>query len=111
MNRNNRFWLIITLVVPFVIPILVLSIPEEDYQREGKNDEIKDMEFLSLKRDEINLIITKSQKFVDKFLLATSLTKRLNLMDKDDRIAVFRAVLYGEIYDHIPEKILVEVGL
>lgn len=44
---------------------------------------------------EQNLIVTTSEVFHRRFLAATSVSKRLNLLIKDDRIALFQAVLYG----------------
>lgn len=61
---------------------------------ENTND--PDSVFLSLKHGEDNLIVTSSLKFYLRFLAASSVAKRLNLMDKNDRIALFRAVLYSE---------------
>jgi hypothetical protein len=52
--------------------------------------------FRSYTKAEVNLIVTCSLPFFNKFMAATSVCKRLNLMSKPDRIAVFRAVLYGE---------------
>lgn len=46
-----------------------------------------------------NLIVTASKEFHDRFLAASSVAKRLNLLDKADRIALFQAVLYAKISD------------
>ena len=43
----------------------------------------------------INLIVTSDVVFFDKFMAATSVAKWLNLLDKQDRIVLFQAVLYG----------------
>ena len=51
--------------------------------------------FQSYTKGEINLIVTTCGKFFVKFMAATSVAKRLNLLDKSDRIALFQAVLYG----------------
>lgn len=51
--------------------------------------------FMSWRRDDINLIVTSDATFAARHRVATSLCKRLNLLAKDDRIAVFQAVLYG----------------
>jgi hypothetical protein len=51
--------------------------------------------FASLRRDQDNLIVTDSDEFATRFLAATKVCRRLNLLDKSDRIAVFQAVLYG----------------
>lgn len=51
--------------------------------------------FWSYTKGEVNLIVTKSPIFFSRFMAATSVAKRLNLMVKADRIALFQAVLYG----------------
>ena len=51
--------------------------------------------FSSYSKGDINLIVTQDNKFYDRFMAATSVAKRLNLLDKADRIALFQAVLYG----------------
>ncbi len=51
--------------------------------------------FQSFSYNEINLIVTPSEVFNARFLAATSVARRLNLLNKDDRIALFQAVLYG----------------
>lgn len=48
-----------------------------------------------------NLIVTCSEDFHMRFLAASSVAKRLNLLAKDDRIALFQAVLYGNSCDHL----------
>jgi hypothetical protein len=53
-----------------------------------------DKKFLSFSDDKINLIITFSPKFFDRFMRATRLATRFNLMKKPDRIALFQAILY-----------------
>lgn len=55
-------------------------------------------QFVSLKQGEINLIITDNKEFYDKFMLATHVCKSLNVLDKQHRIAVFQAILYGKAY-------------
>ena len=58
-----------------------------------------DEQFHSWTKSELNLIITLSPTFYGRFMAATSVSKRLNLMNKPDRIALFQAVLYGNIVD------------
>lgn len=48
--------------------------------------------FTSLFFGEINYIVTESKFFFERFLTATYICKRLNLLDKEDRIAVFEAI-------------------
>lgn len=52
--------------------------------------------FVSFTLGEVNLIVTSHWTFYSAFLAATSVSKRLNIMDKADRIALFQAVLYGK---------------
>lgn len=47
------------------------------------------------KVDSINLLLVTGVEFFRKHGVATNLLKRLNLPNKDDRIAVCQAVLYG----------------
>ncbi len=51
--------------------------------------------FKSFKRGVCNIILTASEDFCDRFLAASHVCKRLNLLNKEDRIAVFQAVLYA----------------
>lgn len=51
--------------------------------------------FMSWRKGDVNLIVTSNADFASRHRVATSLCKRLNLMDKQDRIALFQAVLYG----------------
>ena len=51
--------------------------------------------FVSYRLGELNLIVTDDGEFHKKFLVATALAKRLNVLDKEDRKALFQAVLYG----------------
>lgn len=59
----------------------------------------EDHQFNSYSDGEVNLIITASPTFFRRFMAATSVAKRLNLLDKADRIALFQAVLYGNQFD------------
>lgn len=54
-----------------------------------------DSTFESFTREEVNLITTLSPVFFKRFMAATAVSTRLNLLDKADRIALFQAVLYG----------------
>ena len=54
--------------------------------------------FVSLRQGEVNLIITDEGEFYDKFMLATHVCKSLNVLDKQHRITVFQAILYGKAY-------------
>lgn len=52
--------------------------------------------FMAWKLGEFNVIETESAEFYDAFVRATEQAKALNLVDKADRIALFRSVLYNE---------------
>jgi hypothetical protein len=52
-------------------------------------------DFLSFRKDNTNLIVTASAVFAKRHRAATAVCKRLNLMQKTDRVAVFQAVLYA----------------
>ena len=54
--------------------------------------------FISLIQGEVNLIVTHEEEFYDKFMLATHVCKSLNVLDKQHRITVFQAILYGKAY-------------
>lgn len=54
--------------------------------------------FMSWRKGETNLIVTASEAFHARHVAATAVCKRLNLLDKEDRKAVFTAVLYGGVY-------------
>jgi hypothetical protein len=53
--------------------------------------------FTSFRRDKINLIVTHDLSFYANHIRATQLCKKLNLLKKSDRIAVFQAILYGNV--------------
>lgn len=54
-----------------------------------------DERFNSFSKGEFNCIITDSESFFKRFMAATAVAQRLNLLDKSDRIALFQAVLYA----------------
>jgi hypothetical protein len=56
---------------------------------------VSDSCFKSYSLGEVNIIVTHDGDFHDRFLAASSVAKRLNLLQKADRVALFQAVLYG----------------
>lgn len=54
--------------------------------------------FLSMRKGDNNLIITTSEQFVWRHSVATHVCKSLCLTDKQERIMVFQAILYNNIY-------------
>jgi len=60
--------------------------------------------FRSWRKGDLNVITTQSDEFYRLFLTATYLAKRFKLQRKEDRIALFQAVLYGvEVKNLEPE--------
>ncbi len=55
--------------------------------------------FMSWRKDQLNLIVTKNPGFARRHKLATQVCKELNLMNKPDRIRLFQAILYEAIED------------
>lgn len=55
------------------------------------------VEFISFKKGSINLIVTRSPSFADKWRAATNICKVLNVTEKSQRIKLFRAALYNEV--------------
>lgn len=49
-------------------------------------------EFESFRKGEYNYIVTESPQFFSRYVLATAAAAALNLQDKADRIALFKAV-------------------
>lgn len=52
-------------------------------------------QFNSWRQGKVNLIVTRHRWFARKFLEANELAKRFKLIDRDDRVALFQAILYG----------------
>ena len=51
--------------------------------------------FVSMRFGDVNFILTQDWYFFSKFVLATKVAKKLNLLKKEDRICLFQAILYG----------------
>lgn len=64
-----------------------------------------DEAFMSFTHGEVNLIVTSSRSFHTRFLAATSVAKRLNVMAKEDRVYLFQAVLYGNGWQDLMEPV------
>lgn len=69
----------------------------EDGWSRGGSDIFGDENFKSWRKKDVNLIMTTSTDFYERFEFATKLCKKLNLLNKLNRITVFGAVLYGRI--------------
>jgi hypothetical protein len=66
------------------------------YVREGVLKSY-DSEFVSMRLGDYNFLVTDNEDFADRHRAATHVCKKLNLLNKSDRIMVFQAVLYGNI--------------
>lgn len=69
----------------------VLSIAEEEGYKLQKDG------FCCYRRGCVNLIVTENYEWYLKWTKATKLAKKLNLLKKEDRIILFKFVLYGEL--------------
>lgn len=77
------------------------TLADEGFAQDGSQvaDEVNYIDaadrFESFKRGDLNIILTASAEFFRRFMAASACAKRLNLLAKADRIALFQAVLYG----------------
>lgn len=55
--------------------------------------------FASLRRERVNIILTSNPEFARRHRAATHICTRLNVLAKPDRVAIFQAVLYGNIIE------------
>jgi len=60
-------------------------------------------DFRSFKKGKINLIVTHSSAYFNNHRTAGYVCKKLNLLDKEDRILVYEAVLYGKYVGEEPK--------
>lgn len=63
---------------------------EEEYDLESEA-------FDCYRKDNINLIVTDNYEWYLKWVAATQIATRLNLIKKEDRIVLFKYILYGEM--------------
>lgn len=74
-----------------------------------KNDDsFEDAQFISYRREEINVIIACNAGFAHKFYSATRLATKLNLLQKKDRVTLFHHILYGDV-DERGEVVEIEI--
>jgi hypothetical protein len=78
--------------------LLVIThyLEKEGFESESESYEGHDNDFNSYRKGNINLIVTSDSEFSEKHCLATAVCRKLNLVNKDDRIMVFKAFLYNE---------------
>lgn len=77
---------------------LVKKLRQHGFVETGDEDEYpEDGIFSTMRFGEINLIITEDEGFFGRFVAATEISRKLNLLNKPDRVALFQAVLYGNV--------------
>jgi hypothetical protein len=91
-------WLV--LVEPGNLTKFINTLLDEGYELGGSHpgNEVclpAESGFSSFKKGIVNIILTEDLVFYTKFLAATHLAARFNLLKKEDRVALFQAVLYG----------------
>ena len=74
------------------------SVPADELER---RKDIVMFNSMRRDRDNMNLIVTDDPEFAQRFLAATSVAIRFNLQSKEDRIALFQAVLYGNACEQV----------
>lgn len=83
------------------VPDVMVGLNECGYSWEGSSEHYQfkiDDGFSSFRKGRVNLIVSANPFFVERHQVATHVCKRLNLMNKKDRIALFQAVLYGRVW-------------
>lgn len=69
------------------------------YRADGSCEELAPFVSMRHSNDNSNYIFTDDAEFYDRYVAATLLAKKYNLLNKADRIQLFHAVLYGEYID------------
>ena len=69
------------------------------YRADGSCEELAPFVSMRHSKDNSNYIFTDDAEFYDRYVAATLLAKKYNLLNKADRIQLFHAVLYGEYID------------
>lgn len=82
------------------LTMLIADCIEVGFTRDGDTRMSYPEGFVSLRNGTMNFIVTDNEEFFDKFMLATFVCKSLNVLEKQHRITVFQAILYGE--EHQP---------
>lgn len=88
------------------VDYVVLCPVKEDFLSEAAHhgwevhsdeDYPEDDDFCSVRNGNVNLIVTESIEFYGRFVTATELCKRLNTMEKSERVSIFQGILYGNL--------------
>lgn len=92
---------VLMLVAPGNLAEAVQHLKRNGYTLEGSlpadtSNPIGHLElFASLRKGDMNFIVTEDQTFYKRFSTATELARHMNLMAKEERVRLFQAVLYG----------------
>ena len=78
---------------------VVSILGDEGFQWEGSEhyQDAAASGFMSWRKGDVNFIVSSNREWLAKHVVATAPSKRLNLLEKADRIALFPAVLYGKV--------------
>lgn len=91
---------------------LVEDLMEDGYEVCGEEDYVMPIEehgecdfnfFQSFRKGDINLIVTESKYFFNKFVRATKIAKKANLLEKENRVVLFQHYLYNaeDLYEYL----------
>lgn len=64
---------------------------ESDYEQDDREL------MFTYRKGDLNLIVVESSDFFNKWSAATYLAKKFNLAKKEDRVLLFKYILYGDI--------------
>lgn len=96
-EESDWDWLMETDEVEAAIAALV----DAGFTLEGDlhyKDALGQNSFFSMRRKKINVIITNDREFAERHRLATHVVVKLQLRLREERLVVFKAILYGETY-------------
>lgn len=102
---TDRDFLVVIPDVPSTISEIIRALEDAGFYWEGSiHYQDAASNFMSWRRDDLNLIVTSNAEFATRHRAATFVCKRLNLPSKQDRITVFQAVLYAAQYTGEQER-------
>jgi len=97
ITNTDKDFIICAINPTLLIDFLVTKGFEVSFNDEGNYEFDPDNGMTCLRRKEVNLIVTGDYEFYLKFVNATILAKKLNLLEKSQRIALFQYILYGNL--------------
>ena len=95
-KANDSDWDWVVLVEPSHFLKVVKIGLENGWDVEGDEDLLLkgEVDFISLRSENKNLIIVKDLEFFNLFVLATNVAKELQLVTRKKRVCLFQAILY-----------------